>query len=315
MMVSVVFLRFSGKARSIVVWTTGGSSWCPVVGGEQRQCSSQAFTSSSGEGALLLMGGTKSTARQLCPRRGDLEQQQPAQKGRGQGPLLSTRRRLPPLFCATPATTPELPWPPNTPAQPSQGREPTPGTAHSGTAATTANSEPCFKGSPPGEGTGTGCSWPQARVTAVCEGESHPRSFTLLHAEQVGLSPQNTPANPAGTLLHRPVQVPTYEEPLVAERGDAALRVLDVGAGHDLTLPRLSHGHIIRGGAVDPGQRDALRLGVRQLVGHRADGTSPAAACPGRGQRGHSPPEPRCRVPGRSRRRSWPRASPRRAPA
>lgn len=37
MMVSVVFLRFSGKARSIVVWTTGGSSWCPVVGGEQRQ--------------------------------------------------------------------------------------------------------------------------------------------------------------------------------------------------------------------------------------------------------------------------------------
>lgn len=109
MMVSVVFLRFSGKARSIVVWTTGGSSWCPVVGGEQRQRSSQALTSSSGEGALLLMGGTKSTTRQLRPRRGDLEQQQPAQKGRGQGPLLSTRRRLPLLFCASPATTPELP--------------------------------------------------------------------------------------------------------------------------------------------------------------------------------------------------------------
>lgn len=78
MMVSVVFLRFSGKARSIVVWTTGGSSWCPAVGGEQRQCSPQALISSSGERALP--GGTKSitaTSCQLHPRRGDLEQQQP----------------------------------------------------------------------------------------------------------------------------------------------------------------------------------------------------------------------------------------------
>lgn len=70
------------------------------------------------------------------------------------------------------------------------------------------------------------------------------------------------------------------------ERGDAALRVLDVGAGHDLTLPRLSHGHIIRGGAVDPGQRDALRLGVRQLVEHRAARTCTRRSSPQKGPAG-----------------------------
>lgn len=36
MMVSVAFLRFSGKALSMVVCTTGGSSWCPGVG-ESRE--------------------------------------------------------------------------------------------------------------------------------------------------------------------------------------------------------------------------------------------------------------------------------------
>lgn len=47
MMVSVVFLRFSGKARSIVVWTKGGSSWCPLAGGEQRQPSVHLLVSAS----------------------------------------------------------------------------------------------------------------------------------------------------------------------------------------------------------------------------------------------------------------------------
>lgn len=107
-------------------------------------------------------------------------------------------------------------------------------------------------------------------------------------------------------------QVRTYEEPLVVKRGDAALRVLDVGAGCDLALPGLPHGHIVCGGAVDPGQRDALGLGMWQLVGHHAAG----CACGGSalaGQWGHSPPVPHCRAPGRSQRRNWPRAFPRRA--
>lgn len=47
MMVSVVFLRFSGKALSMVVWTTGGSSWCPVAGGEQTQFSIHLLVSAS----------------------------------------------------------------------------------------------------------------------------------------------------------------------------------------------------------------------------------------------------------------------------
>lgn len=42
-------------------------------------------------------------------------------------------------------------------------------------------------------------------------------------------------------------------------------------------------------------------------------GPAPAAAHPRRGQQGDSPPEPRRRGPGRSRRRSWPRTSPRKA--
>lgn len=67
------------------------------------------------------------------------------------------------------------------------------------------------------------------------------------------------------------------------ERGDAALRILDVGAGRDLTLPRLSHGHIIRGGAVNPGQCDALRLGVRQLMEHHAAGTCTRRGSPQKG--------------------------------
>lgn len=47
MMVSVVFLRFSGKALSIVVWTIGGSSWCPVAQGEQKQPSVHLSVSAS----------------------------------------------------------------------------------------------------------------------------------------------------------------------------------------------------------------------------------------------------------------------------
>lgn len=107
MMVSVVFLRLSGKARSIVVWTTGGSSWCPAVGGERRQPSAGLWSqhqslvspapTRAGQTALALQEkgcrfswDTQKTS-QLQPREGDLEQQQPAEKGKGQGPLLSAR--------------------------------------------------------------------------------------------------------------------------------------------------------------------------------------------------------------------------------
>lgn len=85
MMVSVVFLRFSGKARSIVVWTTGGSSWCPVVENrhDRQWCSGHNTSPSSpqcycacarqgvpGQGVSLLTGGTGTTTVttcQLCP--------------------------------------------------------------------------------------------------------------------------------------------------------------------------------------------------------------------------------------------------------
>lgn len=116
MMVSVVFLRFSGKARSIVVWTTGGSSWCPAVGGKQRQPSpglwsqlqsliSTALTWARQTALALREKGCcfpweaqKTSQLQPAgsiPRDGDLEQQQPVEKGRGQGPLLSARSRGP----------------------------------------------------------------------------------------------------------------------------------------------------------------------------------------------------------------------------
>lgn len=36
MMASVVFLSISGKVLSIVVWTTGGSSWCPEGQGRRK---------------------------------------------------------------------------------------------------------------------------------------------------------------------------------------------------------------------------------------------------------------------------------------
>lgn len=53
---------------------------------------------SPGEGASLRMGGTKTITLQPAssvPRNGDLELQQPAQKGGGQRPLLSAHSRGP----------------------------------------------------------------------------------------------------------------------------------------------------------------------------------------------------------------------------
>lgn len=104
---------------------------------------------------------------------------------------------------------------------------------------------------------------------------------------------------------HYRVQPRTYQQPLVVQCGDAALWVLDIGAGGDLTLSRLSHGHVICGGAIDPGQCDALRL-QDGAMGMRCTRST------ARGFR-YSPPAPRCRAPGRSGHRSWLRASPRTA--
>lgn len=141
MMVSVVFLRFSGKARSIVVWTTGGSSWCPVVGGEQRQPSAGPWSQHQSliPPAAMWARRTALALQKECrfsweaqkpsqlqpagsvPRDGDLEQQQPAEKGRGQGPLLSARSGGPDpaplcLPCHDLETSPSFP---NMPTQPS----------------------------------------------------------------------------------------------------------------------------------------------------------------------------------------------------
>ena len=252
MMVSVVFLRFSGKARSIVVWTTGGSSWCPAVGGEQRQPSAglrsqhQSLISPARtwarQTALALPKGCRFSwdAQRMSqlqpassvPREQDLEQQQPAEEGRGQGPLLSARSGRPdpaPLGLPDPDPPPSFP---NMPMQPSHLRQqsqsrllnPAPACRASCASArppARVTVSPASKGPAPGEGTRMGCNQPQARVTAVPEGESQPPSHLPHGEKQVVLPPQKTPAAraapPQGTLRERgrreslcPLRVCTY---------------------------------------------------------------------------------------------------------